>query len=35
LGQQLAQATNGDLLGRVDELVAENRSVTEKLRTTL
>jgi hypothetical protein len=34
LGQRLEQATNGDLLARVDELVTENRSLTEKLRTT-
>jgi cell division protein FtsB len=34
LGQQLEQATNGDLLARVDHLVAENRSLTEKLRAT-
>jgi len=34
LGQQLEQATNGDLVARVDELVAENESLTEKLRTT-
>jgi hypothetical protein len=34
LGQQLEQATNGDLLARVDHLVAENRSLTEKLRET-
>jgi Family of unknown function (DUF6262) len=34
LGQQLEQATNGDLLARVDHLVAESRSLTEKLRAT-
>ena len=34
LGQQLAQVTNGELLARVDELVAENNSLTEKLRAS-
>lgn len=34
LGQQLDQVTNGELLARVDELVAENNSLTEKLRAS-
>jgi hypothetical protein len=34
LGQQLEQVTNGELLARVDELVAENNSLTEKLRAS-
>lgn len=32
LGQQLDQHDNGELLARVDSLVAENRGLTEKLR---
>jgi len=32
LGQQLDQAANGDLVARIDELVAENRGLTDKLR---
>jgi predicted nuclease with TOPRIM domain len=34
LGQQLEQAVDGDLLARVDRLVAENHSLTEKLRAS-
>jgi TATA-binding protein-associated factor Taf7 len=34
LGQQLDQVTNGDLLARVDDLVAENRHLTERLGET-
>jgi DNA repair exonuclease SbcCD ATPase subunit len=34
LGQKLEQATSGDLLSRVDSLVAENHSLTEKLRAS-
>jgi chromosome segregation ATPase len=34
LGQQLDQAVDGDLLARVDRLVAENHSLTEKLRAS-
>jgi Family of unknown function (DUF6262) len=34
LGQQLDQVTNGELQARVDELVAENNSLTEKLRAS-
>jgi chromosome segregation ATPase len=32
LGQQLDQMANGELLARVEELVAENRGLTDKLR---
>jgi hypothetical protein len=34
LGQQLEQAVDGDLLARVDHLVAENHSLAEKLRAS-
>jgi len=32
--EAVSQVTNGEVLGRVDELVAENNGLTEKLRAS-